>query len=118
MTMRLAAQSPSGFSCGNGTAIPSDVNMDPDGIFSASTGLNLVSSAKDYAPKIPFRQLVIYGGASGQAGATVNIALSNGSSISFIMTIAAYGYWVLPVPLEILGIYTSGTTAINIFPIF
>jgi hypothetical protein len=109
---------PVNIAAGAGTAIAADPSLDPDGIFSATAGLNVAGSAKDYAPAIPFKQVLVYGTSGGQSSVTLKVTYANGSVFTYNFTVAAYGYWQLPIPMAMTKINTSGTTATNVFPIF
>ena len=118
VTSKVTTISPPNVSPCAGTAIPNDDATDPDGIFSAANGLNVAGSAKDYAPKIPFKQVQIYGTANGQSNVTLSLLCANGSTLSFVITIPAYAYWTMPVPVSMVGIDHTATTATNVFPLF
>jgi len=100
--------------------IAGDSILDPDSIYSNTTGLTMSTAAKDYAPLRLFRGIVVMGGASGQAaGLVINVVYQNGAVFPWtIPAIAAYDSWTPPYSGELAGIQKTGTTAILIYPFF
>lgn len=97
-----------------------DTQMDPDSLYNADTGLTMSTASKDFAPKIPFRQIIVEGGVAGQAaGLTVKVEYCNGAYKTWTLpALAANDVYAIPLPGKIAGIYKAGTTAILIFPFF
>ena len=96
-----------------------DPSLDPDSLYNSSTGLNMNTAAKDFAPKIVFRSILVMGGAGGQTNVTVKLETQNGAFITLpISSVAAYDMWACPLPGQFLKVVKTGTTATYVFPLF
>ena len=95
-----------------GVPVIGDPDFDPLTKFNPLTGIDL--SAVNYAPLKPFRGIKVKGGASGQTAVTIKVAYLNGSYEIETVTVAANETIILEAVYA--GIYSSGTTAVLVFP--
>jgi hypothetical protein len=102
-----------------GPAIPADATTDPDAIYSVDNGLNPNTMGVAYRPLIPFREIRIKGGASGQTvGKTLTIMhLNGGISHEVLPAIDPYGEY--PIFGNFIAIdYAASGAAVNVHPFF